>query len=121
MADQVLKRWSSETALDPVKGNAQRRQIQEEEWLLGWLRLKGVTAQQLNQLLFLITSHSSPVTCSPYQQRSDQPVNSETLVFDGVTEVAQTEAPIVFGLYGSPLPDYSAYALPDHVWVIRKQ
>lgn len=57
MADQDLKVWAETLTPDPLKGNNQRRDIEDEEWDEGWGRLSGVTAQQLNQLFYLVTGN----------------------------------------------------------------
>lgn len=119
MADQDIKVWAMETVQDPVKGNLQRRKIQEEEWLQGWGRLNGVTNQQLNQLLFLLTSYAAPSDICPYPYPSTAAIKDTMLHMNGQT-ITASEAPNIFAAYGANLPDMTPDNLSGFIWVVRK-
>lgn len=50
-----LKLWAENIVIDPVYSSPQRTPIEDEYWLNGWLRDVPVSAQELNQLFYLIT------------------------------------------------------------------
>lgn len=119
MSKQQLKVFASELTQDPVKGNNQRRDIQEEEWLQGWGRLQGVTAQQLNQLFFLLTSSSAPSNICPYPYPDTLPIEDTMLHMNGQA-ISVTDAPTLFEKYGDTLPDMRTDNLTGFIWVVRK-
>lgn len=122
MSLQVLKRWASELIIDPLQGNSQRRPLIEEEFLEGWSRNFGVSNQQMNQLMFLLTSHAAPVGTTPYLNYDAVPLNSETLRMEGQA-ITEEEYPQLFGYYGASLPDINTTspAPAGFSWVVRAQ
>lgn len=120
MSLQVLKRWASELIVDTLQGNSQRRPLIEEEFLEGWGRNFGVSNQQMNQLMFLLTSHAPPVSTVPYLNYDIVPLNSETLKMEGQT-LTEEEYPQLFSYYGSSLPDINTTdpAPTGFSWVVR--
>ena len=50
-----LKLWAENIVIDPVYSSPQRTTIEDEYWLNGWLRDVPVSAQELNQLFYLLT------------------------------------------------------------------
>lgn len=50
-----LKLWAENIVIDPIYSTPQRATIEDEYWLNGWLREVPVSAQELNQLFYLIT------------------------------------------------------------------
>ena len=119
MSNQQLKVFASELTQDPVKGNNQRREIQEEEWLQGWGRLHGVTAQQLNQLFYLLTNHAAPSNICPFPYPDTLPVEDNMLHMNGQA-ISVTDTPTLFSTYGNNLPDMTADNLTGFIWVVRK-
>ncbi|AUR94312.1 hypothetical protein NVP1193O_181 [Vibrio phage 1.193.O._10N.286.52.C6] len=118
MADQEIKVWAQESVQDPVKGNLQRRLIKEEEWLQGWGRLNGITNQQLNQLLYLVTSYSAPADTCPYLHKNTQPIPQEALEMNGQT-VSVNTSPVLFNFYGSNLDDLTTAAPTGYTYIVR--
>lgn len=118
MADQNLKIWALNTVLDGVKGNAQKRLIQAEEWLQGIGRLQGVTNQIFNSTLNLLTHYAAPADTCPYPYSASAPIPDEALHMNGQT-ISQTEQPELFKVYGNTLPDMTADNLIGHIWLVR--
>lgn len=118
MADQNLKIWALNTVLDGVKGNAQKRLIQAEEWLQGWGRLNGVTNQHLNSLFNMITHYAAPIDTCPYPYKDTAIIPDEALHMNGQT-ISQTDQPELFKVYGNTLTDMTADNLTGHIWIVR--
>jgi hypothetical protein len=118
MADQLLKVWAKNTVLDPVKQNAQRREIREEEWLQGLGRLFGFTAQHVNTLFNLLSHHSAPSDICPYVFPSGGVLTSEMLHMNGQT-ITEADQPYLFAEYGATLTDMTADNLTGFIWIVR--
>ncbi|AUR89090.1 hypothetical protein NVP1121O_062 [Vibrio phage 1.121.O._10N.286.46.C4] len=118
MADQELKVWAKDLVSDPVKGNGQKRPIEEEEWLQGWGRLSGVTAQQLNTIFNLLTKYAAPSDICPYPFPDDVPLPSNVLHMNGQALVV-SQSPTLYGAYGTNLKDMTADNLDGFIWVVR--
>lgn len=119
MADQELEIYASETIIDDVKGNAQKRPIQPEEWLQGILRLGGITNQHWNTLMNLLTHYSPPADTCPYPHKDGVPIPDVALHMNGQA-ITQAEYPELFKTYGANLPDMTADNLTGFIWVVRK-
>jgi hypothetical protein len=120
MSLQDLKVWAKTLTPDTLKGNDQRRPIEDEEWEEGWGRLSGVTVQQLNQLLFLLSSSSSPSPMAVYLIKDSITVGDQALEMDGQA-ISVQETPLLFAEYGNNLDDLSADAPSGYKYYIRKQ
>ena len=120
MADQILKVWAKEIVPDPVKGNAQRRPIRDEEWLQGWGRLHGASNQQLNTLFNLLTHHAAPSDICAYPFPDTVTITEEDAILEMngqlITEIDQ---PVLYATYGANLPDMASDNLTGFVWVVR--
>ena len=119
MATQEIDIWADTIVLDPIKGNPQRRDIRDEEWLQGWLRMSGVSPQQLNSLFNLLTHYSPPSDICPYPYPDSKPLGDKILKMDGVTTITQEGSPVLYEEYGATLPDMTADNLTGFVWVVR--
>lgn len=120
MPIQDIKVWSSTLITDDLEGNVQRRPIDEEEWLEGWGRRFGVSNQQMNQLLYLLTSYSAPVNTSPYLVSSGITLSETSLLMDG-RQISSDSHPFLFEVYGNNLPDLRSEAPAGFVYVVRAQ
>ncbi|AUR84729.1 hypothetical protein NVP1063O_062 [Vibrio phage 1.063.O._10N.261.45.C7] len=120
MSLQDLKVWAKTLTPDTLKGNDQRRPIEDEEWDEGWGRLSGVSVQQLNQILFLLTSSSSPNPFAVYLVKEGISAGSQSLEMNGQGITIQ-ETPLLFAEYGNNLDDLSADAPSGYKYYIRKQ
>ena len=119
MANQELKVWANTLDIDGVAGNAQRRDLTEEEFIDGWKRLAGVSYQQLNQLFYLLTSYSSPSDTSPYLHYTvDNPIPTEALEVNGQA-IAEATSPNLFNVYGANLPDLRSAAPTNFTYIVR--
>ena len=119
MANQELKIWANTLDIDGVAGNAQRRDLIEEEFIDGWKRLAGVSYQQLNQLFYLLTSSSAPIDTAPYLHYTvGNPVPSVALEMNGQT-ITEAANPILFGYYGGTLPDLRSEAPTNFTYLVR--
>ena len=116
---QSLKVWAKTLSLDDIYKNYQRRTLDSEEWEFGWLRNVGLSAPQLNSLFFLLTSHSNPVTCSPYLHLKSKPIPEEALEMG--SSITQSEYPALFEYYGATLPDIKGEAPTGFTYIVRKQ
>lgn len=119
MSDQDLKVWSSNLIQDAVAKNYQRRVLSDEEFLEGWGRQFGVSAQQVNQLFYLLTSYAAPSDICPHPYPDTAPVTEIMLHMNGQT-ITEQDAPEVFKQYGATLPDMTANNLAGFIWVVRK-
>lgn len=120
MSLQDLKVWAKTLTPDALKGNDQRRPIEDEEWDEGWGRLAGVSVQQLNQILFLLTSSAPPSHMSVFLVKDTIDITSVALKMNGQAITVQ-EAPLLFAEYGSSLDDLTADAPTGYSYYIRKQ
>ncbi len=119
MAFQEIQVWAKNIVNDAVKANAQRRPLRDEEWLQGWGRLMGCSAQHLNSLFHLLTVHAAPSDICPYPYPSTATVPVQALVMDGQA-ITQAAYPELFAVYGANLPDMTADNLTGMVWIVRK-
>ena len=120
MANQELKIWANTLGIDGVAGNAQRRPLNEEEFIDGWKRLAGISYQQLNQLFYLLSSYASPIDTTPYLHYTiGNPTPSTALELNGQS-ITSVETPNLFSYYGSTLPDLTANATAGFTYLVRK-
>lgn len=120
MANQELKIWANTPDIDGVAGNTQRRDLTEEEFIDGWKRLAGVSYQQLNQILYLLTNYSSPSEITPYlfYTGGGATLPSTALTMNGQS-ITSASNPILYEHYGSTLPDMTDDAPTGFVYVVR--
>ncbi len=119
MANQELQVWSKNLVQDPISNSQQRRPITDEEFLEGWGRLFGVSAQQMNQMFYLLSSYAPPSDICPYPYPSSKALTTEMLHMNGQS-INSTDTPELFNAYGAALPDMTADNLTGFVWVVRK-
>ena len=118
MSIQNLEIWASEEVIDGETEIAQRRDIQSEEFLNGWKRLGTVSAQQMNGILYLLSSYSPPYAHCAYQIPSSVVTPSIALDLDGST-FTEEDYPELYAIYSGTLPDLSSEAVTGFKWVIR--
>lgn len=119
MADYPLKIWATQDVVDGVIGNVQKRAIKDEEWRQGIPRLGGITNQQFNTLMYLLSSYSPPSDICPYPYPASKAIPAEALQMNGQS-ITQAEYPVLVGHYGTTLPDMTADNLTGFVWIVRK-
>ena len=119
MADQPLKTWASELVIDNASAAPQRRPLRDEEFQTGLLRLMSLSAQQLNQLLYLLTINSKSNPSVPELWPTAQPIPDESLEMDGQT-ITAADYPNAFAVYGATLPDITGSAPAGFTYIIRK-
>ena len=114
-----LKIWAEELFLDGLTNLYQRRTLNTEEFRDGVLNLVTFTAQQYNQLMYQVTSHSNPFDLSPYRMLSTTATPDEALELNGQT-ISAIAYPKLAAEYTTTLPDLSA-EVAGWKWVVRKQ
>lgn len=119
MPVQNLQQWSYQITVDPATENVQRRDIQDKEFLQGWLNLETVSVQQLNQLFFLLTSYCPKVVTHVYFIDAGKSVPDTVISADGRT-FTQEEAPLLFEQYAGTMPDFTASTPTGLIAVMNK-
>ncbi len=121
MAIQNLEVWARELVNDPVAGNHQRRSITEEEFLNGWGRGAGVSDQQMNQLMYLLSAYASPYPFLPvpYPSASTTPATCIDYVAGG--SISETDTPQLYEFYGSTFPAVPYTLTAGWKFIIRTQ
>lgn len=119
MADYPLKIWAHTEVLDSLIGNAQKRQITDEEWTQGIPRLGGISAQQLNTLFYLLSSYAPPADICPYPYPASLQIPDEALEMDGQV-ITRADYPVLYAAYGARLPNMSSDNLSGFRWIVRK-
>lgn len=118
MAIQDLKIWASSLNTD-ITNSSQRRNIELEEFIVGWLRNDNISFQQLNQLFFLLTSYANPWPNPPVPYPTTLPIPEDALEMNGQA-ITIGDYPNLFAAYGANLPDISAEAPTGHTYIVRK-
>ena len=118
MADQELEVWCADSVPDAIKGNSQKRTIRDSEWSQGWLRLQGVTAQQMNMILNLLSSYAPPADVCPYPFPEGGTIPSNALQMNGQI-LDEDESPVLFATYGTYLTDMTDSNIDGFIWIIR--
>ncbi len=116
---QDLKTWCRDLVVDPETQNIQRRDINSNEFQQGWLRLDTISAQQLNQLFYLLTSYSSRVVTQVYFVDSSKPIPDTVIRADGSSFLKET-APLLFEIYAGTMPDFTNSAPSGTTPVMNK-
>ncbi|BAV80955.1 hypothetical protein [Vibrio phage RYC] len=119
MTDQVLKVWAATEYEDQVAMNTQRRPLEDEEFDQGWLRNDGASAQQWNQLFYLLTSASAPSYVSPVLYPTSLPIDGSVAKEMNGQGLVESESPTLFEAYGSNLPDLRGSAPTGFTYVVR--
>ena len=116
---QDLKTWCRDLVVDAETLNTQRRDINSNEFQQGWLRLDSISAQQLNQLFYLLTSYSSRVVTQVYFVDSNQSIPQTVIKADGGSFLKE-EAPLLFEIYGGTMPNFTNSAPSGTTPVMNK-
>ncbi len=116
MAEQELKIYAKDSVIDSTKGNTQKREITDEEFLQGVQRLGGVSTQLWNSLLSLVTHYSPPSDTSPYLHKSSQPIPSIALEMNGQATPVDS---ILRDFYGTNLDDLTGDAPTGYTYIVR--
>ena len=119
MADQPLKTWASKLTIDNASLAPQRRPLRDEEFQNGLLRLMSMTAQQLNQLFYLLTISSKSHPSVPELWPTSKAIPDESLEMNGQAILAAAY-PNAFDTYGAVLPDMTGDAPTGFTYIIRK-
>ena len=118
MADQELKSWAGTVSIDGLTNSPQRRDILDEEFLNGWLRNTTVSAQQLNSILYLLSTNALPHPNCASLFPDSTTVPSVALELNGQS-ITESEYPNAYALYGSTLPNISGDAPTGFTYIIR--
>lgn len=120
MTIQELKVWAENPIQDGVAKNYQRRDLRDEEFMEGWARLAGLTYQEINQLFYLLSSYSSPLSVAPYQHYiASNAVPSTALEMNGQT-ISVNDVPELYAYYGATLPDRTGELPTGWTYIVRK-
>ena len=119
MADQLFKTWAEKKKNDNLTSSDQRRDIKDEEFQDGWLRLKSVSAQQLNQLFYLASVNCNASYGAPELRYSAAGVPDTALEMNGQA-ITQLGYPNLFSIYGAALPDLTSEAPSGFTYIVRK-
>lgn len=113
---QELKVWSETLVIDNVNSSPQRRQLIDSEFNRGWTYQQTVTAQQVNQLMYLLTIYSSPSPATPFLYPDTLPIPAIALEMDGQATPPDS---ILADMYGANLPDIVADAPTGFTYIVR--
>lgn len=113
---QELRVWSETLITDSVNGSPQRRQLIDSEFNRGWTYQQTVTAQQVNQLMYLLTIYSSPSPATPFVYPDTLPVPDIALEMNGQATPAGS---ILEEMYGANLPNIVADAPTGFTYIVR--
>lgn len=119
MSLQEVPLWAEETINDEVTGIPQRRDLNAEEFLNGWLRLSTVTTQQMNQILYLLTASSKVNPFSPELHLSSENIPSVAVEWVDGGVIDQNDTPLLYEYYGTNFPTLGA-APSGWRYIIRK-
>ena len=117
MSVQNLQIWASEEVTDS-SGIAQRRDLKTEEFLHGWRRLGTMSTQQLNSMLYLLSTYSAPYAHCIYQMPDSVDTPSTALDCDGRT-FTEEDYPNLYAIYSGNMPDLSSEAVTGFKYVMR--
>lgn len=118
MADQTLKIWAKEQTLDGVTGIYQKKIIQDNEWLTGWAREQVISAQELNTLFYLLSTHASPIPAPISYWPTASFIPEQALEMDG-SGISEVDVPNLYSIYGSSLPDLRAFCPSGYTIIVR--
>ena len=118
MALQELKIWAKTLNNDMLTLTDQRRDIEDEEFLDGWLRTSPASSQQMNQLFYLLTTYANPFPNAPVIYPSALDIPSVALEMNGQT-ITEEDYPNAFAIYGGTLPNITASAPTGFTYIIR--
>jgi len=119
MADQQLEIICSDIFVDGVTGVAQRKDLSGEEFRDGWLYKQSISAQQFNQMQYLLSLWSNPQSNAPSLFPSASPIPDIALEMNGQA-ILEVDYPNAFSVYGATLPDITADAPTGFTYIIRK-
>lgn len=119
MAEQELEIWANQLTKDALTDTFQRREIFPEEFKDGWLRTESISAQQLNQLFYLLSVYSNASTNAPILYPTSVSIPITSLEMNGQI-IAEVNYPNAFALYGTNLPDLATGAPAGFTYIIRK-
>lgn len=111
--------WCQEKKLDPVTEIFQRRPLELEEYQNGWVRMDTVSGQQVNELLYLLSSRATCLPCTPELVLSSDVVPDTAVLWVNGGVIDETETPILFERYGTTFPTLTAPS--GWKYIVRKQ
>ena len=117
---QELKIWSEVLVKDEVTQITQRFDIAPEQFKEGLLRNYGLSAQQYNQLMYLLSSYAAPSPICPFLFPEAAPIPTIALEMDGQVIVPEI-TPELSAAYGSTLPNLKDEAPAGFTYLVRKQ
>lgn len=115
---QDLEIFAKDDVLDGVTGVFQKEIIQDNLWASGWTRNQVFAIQELNTLLYLLTTYASPSPLAPTLWPTSATVPTLALELDGRT-ITEQDYPNAYNLYGATLPDLTADAPTGFTYIIR--
>ena len=118
MSIQNLEIWAKTIVTDGITEIDQRRDILGEEFDTGWVRLSTVSTQQMNGILYLLSSYAAPYSHCAYQMPDSIATPVIALDLDGST-FTEDDYPNLYEVYSGTLPDLSSEAATGMKWVIR--
>lgn len=101
-------------------GTDTRYDLKAEEALNGWVKNASVSAQQLNQLFYLLTSSAKVNPFSPDLLLATEELPSECVEWVDGGAIPQTEAPLLYEHYNGVFPTLQTYAPIGWKYIARK-
>lgn len=118
MAVDNLKIFCNTAVVDGVTETSNRRTILDEEYLNGWVRQATVSTQQVNSILYLLSTFSAPYAHCIYMMDDSEDTPSTALDLDGST-FTEEDYPNLYEIYSGTLPDYTSVAPTGIKYIIR--
>lgn len=104
MALQELKVWAESEVVDGVTETSNRRNILTEEFENGWVRTDTPSCQQINSILFLLSSYSKINPFTPDIYRSSDTIPSYAIEWVEGNSIDSEESPLLYEYFGSTFP-----------------
>jgi len=114
---QELRLWAEQINIDGVTNMPQRRSLSNAEFRDGWLYGQTISAQQLNQILYLLTVYSNSSPAVPTLFPTAHPIPGIALEMNGQ---ATGDNEILTDVYGVSLPDISGDAPTGFTYIVRQ-
>lgn len=119
MAIQELKVWAKTLKTDTETNFQQRRDITDEEYMDGLGKLTSFSAQQFNQMMFMLSSYAAPHWSCPHLVLAT--VTGPDIYHMTNQTLTAANEPELFALYGSTLTTPDIAAPTGYVYAVRKQ
>lgn len=117
---QELKVYANTINIDLETKVPQRRDLTIEEFTDGLLKQHSFSAQQYNQILFLLTSHAAPHWSCPQLLSTSVTIPDSALEMNGQVFL-EIDAPELYSIFSGTLPDIVADAPAGFTYIVRKQ